>query len=361
MTERLGAAPDDRPDPPAERRARIRTFATIPELLDFLGVAVEPLLRAVDLDAGSFREPRGTITLEQFDALLGACARRARCAHFGLLAGAHVRLEHLGEAGRLAATGSTVAQALHDLLLSSDLQSAFGAPALAVHGTSAVLSYGFHAPRLENADLAYDFVTAAIASVMRELCGEDWRPTAVHLPRARPRNLEPYRSVFGAPLRFHALQAGLVVQGATLSRRVVTADPATRRRLLGRAHSELQLEPAIVRDVRRAIRLLLERGTCSRSLVAARLAMHERALGRRLLRAETTFQALLDETRATVAQELLRGTDETVERIARTVGYRDSTVLGRAFRRWTGMTPRQYRASHRTPSGGQGWGDGARN
>jgi AraC-like DNA-binding protein len=209
--------------------------------------------------------------------------------------------------------------------------------------------------------MAYDFVTAAIGSVMRELCGEDWRPLAVHLPRARPRNLQPYRSVFGGPLKFHALQAGLVVDGATLTRRVATADLAARRRLLGRARSELQLEPVVVRDVRRAILLLLERGTCSRSRVAAYLAMHERALGRRLLRAETTFQALLDETRATVAQERLRGTDETVDRIARTVGYRDSTVLGRAFRRWTGMTPRQYRSGHRVPPGERGWGDGARN
>ena len=58
-------------------------------------------------------------------------------------------------------------------------------------------------------------------------------------------------------------------------------------------------------DVRRTIRLLLPARRCSRADVAKRLGIHPRTLGRRLQESGTTFQALLDDTRAQMAKQLL--------------------------------------------------------
>ena len=62
-------------------------------------------------------------------------------------------------------------------------------------------------------------------------------------------------------------------------------------------------------------------------------------------RGHVSFQALLDDTRSQIAKQLLHDTRSPVSRIAASLGYRDPTVFTRAFRRWTGLTPRQFRAA----------------
>jgi AraC-like DNA-binding protein len=99
----------------------------------------------------------------------------------------------------------------------------------------------------------------------------------------------------------------------------------------------------LLAEVRRAVRVGLIDRDPSRRGAARRLGLHERTLGRRLQDAGTTFHALLDETRVTVARQLLQSTDAPVGKIAAALGYRDSTVFARAFRRHVGTTPRAYR------------------
>jgi AraC-like DNA-binding protein len=72
--------------------------------------------------------------------------------------------------------------------------------------------------------------------------------------------------------------------------------------------------------------------------------MHERGLGRRLQATGTTFQHLLDDTREAIARQLLRDTHVPVARVATALGYGDPTVFTRAFARWTGHTPSDFRA-----------------
>ena len=101
--------------------------------------------------------------------------------------------------------------------------------------------------------------------------------------------------------------------------------------------------PMLIGEVRRAIRTMLFGGLNSRAELASRLGMHERTLGRRLQEVGTTFQELLDEARAGVAKQLLKDTRTSVARISASLGYRDPTVFTRAFRRWAGVTPREFR------------------
>jgi AraC-like DNA-binding protein len=77
---------------------------------------------------------------------------------------------------------------------------------------------------------------------------------------------------------------------------------------------------------------------------AARLAgTSVRTLQRRLEDQGTTYSQLLDDLRHDLALYLLRDSGRTLSEISHEIGYRDPAVLTRAFRRWTGLTPRDYR------------------
>jgi AraC-like DNA-binding protein len=71
--------------------------------------------------------------------------------------------------------------------------------------------------------------------------------------------------------------------------------------------------------------------------------MSPRTLGRRLQEQGTTLKALLDDTRRRLALEYLRNRAHTLTEIAFLLGYSELSAFNRAFRRWTGSTPMQYR------------------
>ena len=80
--------------------------------------------------------------------------------------------------------------------------------------------------------------------------------------------------------------------------------------------------------------------------VAALLGMHSRTLNRRLNAFGVGFQQLLDETRFEVARQMLEYSANEVGEISETLGYAAPGVFTRAFRRWSGTTPAQWRLDH---------------
>ncbi len=325
-------------------RVHLTALQGLPQVLEELGLRCEPILAAAGLRREDFSDYERTDSFVNLDALIATCVRETRCPHFGLLVGNHVNLQALGVPGRLARNAETVGAALQDLVAYFALHDSGGAPNLAIHDGSASLGYGVHAPGIRSADQVYDLCAAALRNVMREFCGPSWRPDIILLPRRRPTDSGPYREILGPRVRFDAVQCALLFPATWLQKPIEGADPLLHSLLQERASFELNNgRPLLQVEVRHAIRLMLLDGQHSRAMLASRLGMHERTLGRRLQESGTTFQALLDESRADVAKQLLHDTRAPVARISTTLGYRDPTVFTRAFRRWTGITPREYR------------------
>jgi AraC-like DNA-binding protein len=76
--------------------------------------------------------------------------------------------------------------------------------------------------------------------------------------------------------------------------------------------------------------------------VAAELDVHPRTLRRRLAEEGTSFRALLNEARSTVAVDLLRNVGLTVEEVSTRLGYTEVSTFSHAFKRWYGLAPSAY-------------------
>jgi AraC-like DNA-binding protein len=347
------AVPDGSDEPRRRRRAsdaggswrvHVAPLRAIPLVLARFNVASGPILGNVGLTPADFDDPSRTITYAEGDRLFAACVRRTRCAHFGLLVGEHVTLRSFGLIGRLARNAPTVGRALEELRSSFILHENGGSTNFTIADGRVTLAYSIHGPGMRHADQVYDMAVAATVNVMRQLCGPEWRPSELLLPRARPADQAPYRRCLAATLRFNAATAGAVFPEHWLGRPVWDADPVLYDLIRDRIQGELaHLDPRLEVEVRKTVRRLLASGQCSRAAVARSIGMHERTLGRRLLECGTTFRTLLDDTRLQVSKQLLRDTRLSVASVAANVGIRDSTVFTRAFRRWTGKTPREFR------------------
>lgn len=98
-------------------------------------------------------------------------------------------------------------------------------------------------------------------------------------------------------------------------------------------------------SVEEVLSQLLPHAEANQSNVAKQLAMSTRTLSRKLLSEGLAFTTILDETRSALADKYLTERDLPVSQIAWLLGYREVSSFNHAFKRWTGMTPQQFRSA----------------
>jgi AraC-like DNA-binding protein len=84
--------------------------------------------------------------------------------------------------------------------------------------------------------------------------------------------------------------------------------------------------------------------------VAARLSISPQTLRRKLAAERTSFQRVRDQLRRDVAVSALARGDASIEQLSERLGFSEPSAFHRAFRRWTGATPRAYQGSYQEPS-----------
>jgi AraC-like DNA-binding protein len=177
-----------------------------------------------------------------------------------------------------------------------------------------------------------------------KLCGarSGARSRSVRTPQAGGRR--PYRRFFRVPLRFDAEQYALVFPAGFLKRRLPGIDDKLRALL----QSEVDLLEARYRNdfpaqVRTVLHTALMTGQSKADQVAALFGIHSRTLNRRLNAFGVGFQQLVEETRFEIAQQMLEYSTNEIGKISESLGYAAPGVFTRAFRRWSGTTPAQWR------------------
>ncbi len=170
-------------------------------------------------------------------------------------------------------------------------------------------------------------------------------------------NVAEYERVFGCPVNFEQSEESLVFSSDILATPSIHAEPDLLK--LHEKVASKQLERLskqdIVSDVKRVIAEMLELGQPSLELVSERLDMNERVLRSRLADANTSFNQVLADYRCILAKRLLSRTEESIADVVYLTGFSEPSTFYRAFKRWTGLTPVEYRHYKRTgelPAGG---------
>ncbi|WP_262265774.1 AraC family transcriptional regulator [Microvirga yunnanensis] len=345
-----GIPSSNRTPPPALASGVVRIGVTkeiVPLLREF-GADPDAVIRQAGLDPRLFDDANNVIPYAALGHLVARCVARTRCPHFGLLVGQRGSLSTIGPTGGLLQFSPSVGEALSALVEHMHLHNRGAAPTLTVSGEVAMLGFAIYQPEVEGAEQILDGAMAVGMNMMRALCGSDWVPDEVLLPRRAPADPAPYRRFFRAPVRFDQEVAALVFPVRWLEHRIAGADPIFREVFEARVRElEATAGDGWKEDLRRLLRTELLTNRCSAETVADRLAVHSRTLSRHLRADGTSFRRLIDEARFEIARQLLaNGTAPLVE-IAAALGYSEASAFTRAFRRWSGRTPTAWRAEQR--------------
>lgn len=313
-------------------------------ILRSLGCDPEPVFNQVGFELGQFNDPNLKVPYIQASQLLAASAEATRCEHFGLLLGQSASASHLGLAGFLMRAAPTVETALEALVGHLDLHDEGGRPTLVKTTEMTLLGYTILLAGVTAVEHIYDMTTAISCNIMRALCGNSWRPKNILLSRRKPGDLEPYRRFFNAPIQFDTELSAIAFSNRWLQQTVPSADALLFDHLEKTAGDYHALQHLRLTDT---LPELLRNGLLKRrwsaAEMAAELGLHERTLHRRLSDAGTSYRRELDKIRQSTSLQLLESTDMSVAQIADSMGYTNSSAFIRAFSRWTGTTPMEWR------------------
>ena len=164
-----------------------------------------------------------------------------------------------------------------------------------------------------------------------------------------PIDQEAYRRYLGVPVEQHDSQSVTFSAGDATRPFLMANDamwevfePSLRKRL-----SEIEDSDTHTDRVKAALLELLPVGDATRKAVASRLAISTRTLQRRLNEEGTSFQAVLNTTRESLACHYLATATISTGEIAFLLGYEEPSSFYRAFHKWTGQTPERVRAQAR--------------
>jgi len=314
------------------------------------GISPLALLRGTGLEPEQLEDVEARISTEQKVQLFRNVMRLSSQPDVGLRAGGRQRLSDFGVWGYALVSSRNFGDAVmlgvkHVRLAGPVLEKRFR-----IDGGSAIFE-GHDVMSLgEVLPLATEFWFASIHKLGSCILEAPIPSRKLLLPYRRPAHAAVYEQLFNCPVLFDQPVMEWHFDAAVLGQPCPNANPITAglcERFCERLLAPLPNGPdggGLSRQIRTSC--LSGRGDFpSAEAMAARLGLSVRTLHRRLATEGLQYQRILDEVRHQLAVEFLHGTSLSVEQVAVRVGFSDASNFRKAFRKWTGSTPADFRAA----------------
>ncbi|MBP9714278.1 MAG: AraC family transcriptional regulator ligand-binding domain-containing protein [Sterolibacterium sp.] len=274
--------------------------------------------------------------------------------------GAALQVRHLGIAGQVLLSCDTLGEAAEQFCRYCRLVDDMGYTRIRRGEHTGEASFYWGADGAEVPPSAMEQIWAgAMLGLSRWLTGRSDLVCDFDFRQPPPAGRAAFEHLLGTRLRFGQQATRAVFPAWVMDLPVATHFPEMRPIVAAQAEVSLRaLErqddalhnrdcaaaQVLVRRVGELIAEYLARGAATVELIAPQLALSPRTLNRRLAEAGTSFRALGETVRCQRAKQLLVNPDVSLAEISFMLGYQEQSAFQRAFKRWTGLTPGEFRA-----------------
>lgn len=293
--------------------------------------------------------PTLKLRLSAFCRLFEESAHQTGNENFGLWFGNQFQPRDLGMWGYAAVSAPTLGAALECLVGLFRFHQESSAMRLHVDKDGlARLEYQITAPAIVERRQDAELSLGMFLNVLRECCGAHWSPTEVHFEHPKPASAREHEAAFGAPIYFSQRTNALLFSPSELLRPMPSRDIrllAVMQTCLEQLGSRPSQEHLLLDRMRTAVRMRLPEGCPSLKQIADELRAPVSLIHRDLSAAGLTYKEMVEEVRRDLALSYTRQQHLPFSEIAMLLGYSELSAFSRAFRRWTGAAPREYRAT----------------
>lgn len=323
-------------------------LAPLLETLSELRVPSARVLQDTGLALADVENPDTQTSVGQYFTACSNAVRAAQTPHTPFLVGQKMHLSAYGMYGYALMCSLT----LRDFFNEGVKFHKLATPTLAIEWREQAGAAIWSFPRLGGPELGVDLHRFLLeqqlvqhAVHLTDVAGPHCKPVRALLSYPAPAHAQLYTAYLECPVYFDSGVCELHYDAAILDRPTQLAHKltsalmqATCERLIGQVKTSVGIAGKVYQI------LMASPGQLpNMEEVAALVAINERTLRRKLEAEGTSFANIMDDVRATLAAEYLRTTKMTIEDIASLVGFSDAANFRRAFKRWTGQTPRAYR------------------
>ncbi len=310
------------------------------------GVTEEEIFRASGLKRAHLLNPDDRIPVEQYVKLGNMAPKLTNTPEIGLVLGQRSSFEDMGIVFLLGMNCPTVRDSLvhtkqYSNLGNEAVKEGFEEGDELAEWSEQCVSFSYMSSTL------VEFSCVQKLRIFRTVVGEDFRPVQFKFQCSDPPYIDKYREVFQAPLLFDQEKSSLVFKKAYLDFPNPNPHPYLRDVLSARIrilNKELEENRLFKDRVRNIIIQHLHTGTVTREAVAGLLNVSSQTAYRKLKEENVSYTTLLDETQKQLAQEYLKEASVPINEISFLLGFSEASAFHRAFKRWFGKTPGQYRS-----------------
>lgn len=251
-----------------------------------------------------------------------------------------------GSVGMVAMSSPTVSDALAAAARYATLRAPFLEINYRRHADYGEVTARLRLPIEELETFIMEALLLGLAYMGEQLVGGQGRGVVIHMPGDEPEYYARYASVLPAPVVYGQPEFALRLPARLCDAEPQLADPEVAR--LAREQCELEFRelfggpPELATLIQNHI-LDREEGVPSLSQMAELLHLSERTLKRRLQEEGMRYRDLLERALCRKAEHLLADDTLSISEVAWRLGYNDVSNFSRAFRRWSGWSPRQWR------------------
>lgn len=199
-------------------------------------------------------------------------------------------------------------------------------------------------------ELSNEATFSATVVVLRALTETEIAPVGVSFKHNSPKDLKSYQRAFQCPILFNQSENYISYKTTELETRTAKADVSINKFLVERVEEEtkgIEVSPnKIALDVAKLIKDALPSGIPSITHLGEHVGMSSRTLTRRLSESGVSFRDLIKKTQWEIAKDLLLNSSKSVGEIAFQTGFSEQSAFNRAFKRWTGQSPIEFRKTN---------------
>ncbi len=324
---------------------RCGVLSGIDGLLERRGVKAPAFYEKLGVGLDVLGNPDLRVAVRGYVELLESAALLSQDETLGLRLGYQQPLSTLGALSDLCLAAPDVESAIRSGTIHLPMHQEGARLELTVERSLAVLSYSVLDAGLLEYRQDAELSIAKLVRFARSIAGRsDWAPTAVYFEHPAPRDVSAYRRLFGAPVYFSQEKNGIAFPKELLRWRIGAGMP----RIMSAAVDSIVPPPNKVQlDLASELRLhvirALRRGHTSIDDCAAAFGLSRRTFQRRLAAADVIFEELVEGTRHELARHYLKQTHLSFTEIGFLLGYAELSNFSRAFKRWSGSSPQEFR------------------
>ncbi len=324
---------------------------TVRSLVNFLshqGLERAELLNDVGLSESQLRESGQLIATRAYDNLFTMAQAKLDNPMLGFEFGQQIEPDRWGVLGYIAYTSATFAEALASQRKYQSLVGNLGTPTTEEQGDSLLLRWIPSSPCSHHT--VEEILTGWIA-LARKLAIHPTQVDAVYFSHTCQGDEAAYQDYFACELHFGHDFNGMLINRALLDIPLGKYDPNINRLLCSHAEQQITqlVEQLPIETITQFISNQLPLGVPDIADAASSLHMSVRTLQRKLADHELSFSGLVDSTRQDLAIRYLKDTATKIVYISQMLGFSEQSAFQRAFKRWTGSTPKQYRDQLHSP------------